>query len=101
MFTLPPAYPPYFLRVCVCVCVCVCVRKGLVKSSEVPSTSTVGIIRGKYHTAIKVPRVTYTYIHICVCMYIYIYIYGIWDFPGGASGKEPACQCLRNVRYMG
>ena len=35
---------------------------------------------------------TYIYIHMCVCVYIYIYICG---FPGGTSGKEPACQCRR------
>ena len=40
----------------------------------------------------------------CVCMYsfclyIYIYVY-ILGFPGGASGKEPACQCRRCKRLM-
>ena len=28
----------------------------------------------------------------CVCMD------NIWDFPGGASGKEPTCQCKRHKR---
>ena len=103
MLTLPSAYPPYFL--CVCVCVCVCVRKGLVKSSEVPSTSTIGIIRGKYHMTIKVPgdvyihTYLYTYTHTHTHTHIYIYIYGIWDFPGDASGKEPTCQCRRQKRH--
>ena len=23
------------------------------------------------------------------------------DFPGGASGKEPACQCLLDIKDMG
>ena len=23
----------------------------------------------------------------------------IWDFPGGASGKELACQCRRHMRH--
>ena len=30
-----------------------------------------------------------------VCVYKYIYI----GFPGGTSGKEPACQCRRMKRY--
>ena len=31
----------------------------------------------------------YVYMCICVCL---------WGFPGGASGKEPACQCRRYKR---
>ena len=23
----------------------------------------------------------------------------MWDFPGGANGKEPTCQCRRNERH--
>ena len=33
-----------------------------------------------------------TIIHILYCKF--------WEFPGGASGKEPACQCTRH-RDMG
>ena len=37
---------------------------------------------------------TYKYIFVYVNTYIYIYI----GFPGGTSGKEPACQCRRYKR---
>ena len=83
-------YPLHILLtfcVCVCVCVYVCVRKGLVKSSEVPSTSTVGIIRGKYYMTIKVPRVMYTYIHICIHIYTYI---------GEGNSTPLQYSCLKN-----
>ena len=29
---------------------------------------------------------------------IFIKLYNNWGFPGGASGKEPACQCRRHKR---
>ena len=54
---------------------------------------------------IKVPRMMYTYIHICIHTHTHthththIYIYSIWDFPGGASGKEPTYQCRRHKRH--
>ena len=31
-----------------------------------------------------------------MCIYICIYL---WGFPGGASGKEPVCQCRRHKRH--
>ena len=31
---------------------------------------------------------------VCVCVYVYVGI----TFPGGTSGKEPACQCRRLKR---
>ena len=31
---------------------------------------------------------------MCVCVCVYSY-----GFPGGASGKEPACQCRRHKRH--
>ena len=56
------------------------------------------------------------YIYVCVCVYIcvcvyrynfmrmvyvciYTIIYILLGFPGGASGKEPACQCRRCKRH--
>ena len=37
-----------------------------------------------------------SYIYMCVCVYECIFIHTlIWDFPGGASGKESTCQCRR------
>ena len=30
-------------------------------------------------------------IYVCVCVCVYVYM----GFPGGTSGKEPACQCRR------
>ena len=36
----------------------------------------------------------YIYIYICISIYLSIYI----GFPGGTSGKEPACQCRRIKR---
>ena len=30
---------------------------------------------------------------------IYTYIHRVWSFPGGASGKEPTCQCRRPKRH--
>ena len=30
-------------------------------------------------------------------MYTYIHMY-LWVFPGGASGKEPTCQCRRHKK---
>ena len=46
----------------------------------------------KYIWIIKTCRYNQFYINI------YIYIYTIMGFPGGASGKEPACQCRRHKR---
>ena len=46
----------------------------------------------------------HAYIYICIYIYIYVYmciyicIY-LWGFPGGASGKEPVCQCRRHKRH--
>ena len=42
----------------------------------------------------------YIYWYVCVCIYIYIYIYLYihLGFPGGTSGKEPACQYRRHKR---
>ena len=34
--------------------------------------------------------------HICVCICIYVYTYT--GIPGGASGKQSACQCRRHKR---
>ena len=34
-------------------------------------------------------------VHVCmyaVCVYTYVYVYVFMGFPGGSSGKEPACQ---------
>ena len=36
---------------------------------------------------------------MCVYIYVYIYIYILKDFTGGASGKEPACQCRRHKAH--
>ena len=30
-----------------------------------------------------------------MCVYICVYVYVFMGFPGGRSGKEPACQCKR------
>ena len=38
------------------------------------------------------------YVYICILTYTNIYIYNIMCNPGGASGKEPACQCRRYKR---
>ena len=35
---------------------------------------------------------------VCVCIYIYIFVFQYHYLPGGASGKEPACQCRRHKR---
>ena len=29
----------------------------------------------------------------------YLLIHELWGFPGGASGKEPTCQCRRHKRH--
>ena len=34
--------------------------------------------------------------YICVCICIYVYAYT--GIPGGASGKQSACQCRRHKR---
>ena len=64
-------------------------------------------------------RITLAYVCVCVCthkymcMLTYFYTYVLracsllvwswiwveWGFPGGASGKEPACQCGRYLRH--
>ena len=51
------------------------------------------MFRTGYHTIYILPIYLslYVYKHI---KYINIYIY-IFGFPGGASGKEPTCQCRR------
>ena len=73
------------IRVCihVCVCTCMCVR----------------VYRYVYvcvHLRVCVCVCVCTYVH-CVlsCFYIYIQCKYMWGFPGGASGKEPVCQCRR------
>ena len=35
--------------------------------------------------------------HMCVCVCVCVYAHIC--FPGGASGKEPSCQCRRHKRY--
>ena len=73
------------------VCVCVCVW-------------TLHSIRVCVNTPI---RVCVTTLHLCVCVCVYIHTYhlriidfvrSICGFPGGASGKEPTCQCRRRER---
>ena len=39
-------------------------------------------------------------VHVCICACLHSFM----GFPGGSSGKEPACQCRRNemqVRSLG
>ena len=36
----------------------------------------------------------FSYMCVCVCVCVCVY----WGFPGGASGKEPACQCRRHKK---
>ena len=40
----------------------------------------------------------YTHTHTHVCIYVCVCVRGLclWGFPGGASGKEPTCQCRRH-----
>ena len=39
-----------------------------------------------------------SYTHIYICMYVYIHLPTYRGFPGGANGKESACQCRRLKR---
>ena len=48
----------------------------------------------------------YVYFHRCVCVCVCVcvsghrvYTLGWTGFPGGASGKEPTCQCRRRNRH--
>ena len=48
-----------------------------------------------------VPLHTHTHTYIDTYTHTHIYIYRhthTYGFPGGASGKEPACQCRRHKR---
>ena len=39
----------------------------------------------------------YEYVGVCVHVNMCVRVC-LWDFPDGASGKEPACQCMRYKR---
>ena len=52
--------------------------------------------KGRYKTVISVPLCVC--VCVCVCVYIYIHTHIYMGFPGGASDKEPACQCRRHKR---
>ena len=65
----------------------------LSRGSSLPSNWTgVSCIAGQFFTSWAT-----TYICICVCVCVCVCVYG---FPGGASGKESACQCMRHKRYQ-
>ena len=38
--------------------------------------------------------------HIVTFYCIYIHVFQTVGFPGGSSGKEPACQCRRNESWI-
>ena len=92
--------------------------------SHPPKSTSVPFL---YQKSLSFPRPNICLcIYMCTCMYIYVYIYihlnlilcctpetniillvslkkkkkekGSLGYPGGASGKEPACQCWRQKR---
>ena len=69
----------------------------MVKSSEVPSTRTVGIIRRKYHTTISAKGDIY--IHTFV--YVYTHIYMAYGTSQVALVVKNLPANVRDIRYMG
>ena len=60
----------------ICVCVCVCTHKYMCMLTYF-----------------------YTYVLRACSLLVWSWIWVEWGFPGGASGKEPACQCGRYLRH--
>ena len=46
----------------------------------------------------KIQKRGYICVCVCVCVCVCIHLYVYIGFPGGASGKEPICQCRRHKR---
>ena len=38
------------------------------------------------------------FLELLINMLVFTYVHKLWGFPGGTSGKEPACQCRKYKR---
>ena len=67
---------------------CICLKAPDLKIYSWPLHLVYFLISGPFHLLFLI------YLHLLT------FLWASWDFPGGVSGKEPACQC-RKQRVMG
>ena len=65
----------------------------------VPSVKTPALHSGFYHLTLQMQYIAHWFFFVFLHVIIRWWSKTSWDIPGGASGKEPTCQCRRCNRH--